>query len=66
MALPATFPVARANVLIAGLRTREVNGLFLFVDRRDWSEGFARHQRHVVVTPTRVPSRKPACGRESI
>jgi hypothetical protein len=31
MALPATFPVARANVPIAGLRARELKNVFLFL-----------------------------------
>ncbi len=39
MAWPTTFPVARANVLIAGLRIREVTEVFLFVALGDRSRG---------------------------
>ena len=45
MARPATFPVARVNVLSVGLRIRDVTEVFLFVDLGDGPEGFADGRR---------------------
>jgi hypothetical protein len=59
VAWPTTFVVARANVLIAELRIREVTEVFLFVALGDRSEGFAGRsaQWHVLVAPPACPSR---------